>query len=69
MHAELREGGVRIGRGRVARLMREAGLVVVRRRRVPRTTDSRHDHPVAPNLLGRNFAADRPDTVWLADIS
>ena len=69
IHAELREDGVRIGRGRVARLMREAGLVVVRRRRVPRTTDSRHDLPIAPNLLGRNFAADRPDTVWLADIS
>jgi putative transposase len=69
VHAELREDGVRIGRGRVARLMREAGLAVARRRRVPRTTDSRHDHPVAPNLLGRNFAADRPDTVWLADIS
>jgi transposase InsO family protein len=69
VHAELREDGVRIGRGRVARLMREAGLVVVRRRRVPRTTDSRHDHPVAPNLLGRRFAADRPDAVWLADLT
>ena len=69
VHAELREDGVRIGRGRVARLMREAGLVVVRRRRVPRTTDSRHDHPVAPNLLGRRFAAERPDAVWLADLT
>jgi putative transposase len=69
VHAELRAEGVRIGRERVARLMREAGLAVARRRRVPRTTDSRHDHPVAPNLLGRRFAADRPDTVWLADIS
>jgi putative transposase len=69
IHAELREDGVRIGRGRVARLMRRGGLTAARRRRVPRTTDSRHDHPVAPNLLGRNFAADRPDTVWLADIS
>src|SRR5215213_1200540 len=39
------------------------------RRRAPRTTDSRHDIPVAPNLLDRNFAAERPDTVWLADIS
>jgi putative transposase len=39
------------------------------RRRVPRTTDSRHDLPVAPNLLDRNFAAERPDTIWLADIS
>jgi transposase InsO family protein len=45
VHAELREDGVRIGRGRVARLMREAGLAVARRRRVPRTTDSRHDRP------------------------
>src|SRR3954464_2240464 len=69
VHAELRDAGLRIGRGRVARLMREAGVSVARRRRVPRTTDSRHDLPIAPNLLGRNFAADRPDTVWLADIS
>ena len=36
---------------------------------MPRTTDSRHDLPVAPNLLARNFVADRPDRVWLADIS
>ena len=69
IHAELRAEGVRIGRKRVARLMREAGLTAVRRCPVPRTTDSRHDHPVAPNLLGRRFAAERPDTVWLADIS
>ena len=69
VHAELRARGVRVGRRRVARLMREAGLSATVRRRAPRTTDSRHDHPVAPNLLGRRFAADRPDTVWLADIS
>ena len=69
VHAELSAEGVRIGRERVARLMREAGLAVARRRRVPRTTDSRHDHPVAPNLLERRFTADRPDAVWLADIS
>ena len=70
VHAELRAEGVRVGRKRVARLMREGGLAVARRRRrVPRTTDSRHDHPVAPNLLDRKFAADRPDAVWLADIS
>src|SRR3954453_22699438 len=39
------------------------------RPRVPRTTDSRHDLPVAPNLLDRKFAAERPDAVWLADVS
>jgi transposase InsO family protein len=69
IHAELRAQGVRVGRERVARLVREAGLAVARLRRVPRTTDSRHGHPVAPNLLGRRFTADRPDAVWLADIS
>src|SRR5690242_11762106 len=70
VHAELRAEGVRVGRRRVARLMREGGLTVARRRRrVPRTTDSRHGLPVAPNLLDRKFAADQPDTVWLADIS
>jgi putative transposase len=70
VHAELRREGRRHSRRRVARLMREMGLAARRgRRRTPRTTDSRHDLPVAPNLLGRRFAADRPDAVWLADIS
>ena len=50
--------------------MREMGLAARRgRRRTPRTTDSRHDLPVAPNLLERHFAAEGPDTVRLADIS
>ena len=50
--------------------MRARGLAARRgRRRAPRTTDSRHDLPVAPNLLDRHLVADRPDTVWLADIS
>jgi len=70
IHAKLRREGQRHARRRVARLMREMGLQARRgRRRAPRTTDSRHDLPVAPNLLGRRFAAERPDTVWLADIS
>lgn len=69
VHAELRARGVRVGRKRVARLMREGGLAAAVRRRFPRTTQSRHDQPVAPDLLGRDFAAAAPDTVWLADIS
>jgi putative transposase len=70
VHAELRREGRRHSRRRVARLMRVMGLAARRgRRRTPRTTDSRHDLPIAPNLLDRNFAADRPDTVWLADVS
>ena len=70
IHAELRREGLRHSRRRVERLMREMGLSARRgRRRTPRTTDSRHELPVAPNLLARNFVADRPDQVWLADIS
>lgn len=50
--------------------MREMGLSTRRdRKRAPRTTDSRHDHSVVPNLLERNLVADRLDQVWLADIS
>jgi putative transposase len=70
VHAELRREGRQHSRRRVARLMRAMGLQARRgRRRTPRTTDSRHGLPIAPNLLGRRFAADRPDAVWLADIS
>jgi transposase InsO family protein len=70
VHAELRREGRRHSRRRVARLMREMGLAAHRgRRRTPRTTDSRHDLPVAHDLLERRFAADRPDAVWLADVS
>lgn len=69
VHAELRREGRRHSRRRVERLMREMGVSARRGQRAPRTTDSRHDRPVAPNLLERNFVAERPDRVWLADVS
>jgi len=69
VHAELRAEGIRVSRKRVARLMREGGLAATIRRRFPRTTNSDHGRPVAPNLLEQKFTADQPDTVWLADIS
>jgi putative transposase len=70
LHAELRREGRRHSRRRIERLMREMGLAARQgRRRTPRTTNGRHDLPVAPNLLARNFTAERPDAVWLADIS
>ena len=69
VHAELRAHGHRVGRKRVARLMRGLGLAARRRRRFRRTTDSRHALPVAPNLLGRDFRATAPDRVWLADLT
>src|ERR1700724_506144 len=57
-------------RGRVARLMRHQGIraITPRRFRVC-TTDSHHDLPIAPNRLDQKFAAERPNQVWLADIT
>ena len=70
VHAELRREGRRHSRRRVERVIREMGLSARQgRRRTPRTTDSRHDLPVAPNLLDRNLTAEKPDQVWLADMS
>jgi putative transposase len=70
IHVALRDLGHRTSRGRVERLMRHHGI----RARAPRrfrvcTTDSRHDLPIAPNRLDQNFAAERPNQVWLADVT
>jgi transposase InsO family protein len=70
IHAELRDRGQSVSKRMIAKLMKENGIRPPRsRRRVPITTDSRHAHAVAPNLLDRNFEVLKPDTVWLADIS
>ena len=70
IHAELKARGRGVSRGRVERLMRHHGIraIMARPRRV-RTTDSRHDFPIAPNLLDRNFTATAPNRIWLADIT
>jgi transposase InsO family protein len=70
IHAALRAEGQTVNRKRIERMMRHYGI----RARVPRryrvcTTDSKHSLPVAPNLLDQNFVADRPNQVWLADIT
>jgi putative transposase len=63
------EQGIVCSRKRIARLMRENGLNSRRRRRWKvRTTDSRHNRPVAPNLLDRDFSATAPNEKWLGDI-
>jgi transposase InsO family protein len=70
VHAALRAEGVRAGRHRVAHLMRQYGIAARRPRRgLPRTTDSRHALPVAPNLLQRQFTAPAPNRVWLTDLT
>ncbi len=60
---------VEVGKQRVARLMREMGLQGLPSKRSRRTTDSKHDRPIAPNVLGRNFEAERPNQFWVTDIT
>jgi putative transposase len=69
VHRELRAKGRRVGRKRVERLMRQQGIVARRKRRFRRTTDSKHGHPVAPNVLDRNFDAELPNTAWVTDVT
>ncbi len=69
MHVELNEEGIRAGRHRTARLMRENGLKARQKMRFKRTTDSNHGEPVAPNLLDQDFTCDGPDQKWGVDIS
>jgi putative transposase len=78
VHQELRGAGIRVGKKRVARLMREEGLVARRRKRRVVTTDSAHTHPIAPNQLDRQFGVHhghdengvRPlNRTWISDIT
>jgi transposase InsO family protein len=67
---QLKARGVDVCENTVAKVMRQEGIrSVVRRRFKARTTDSCHRHPVAPNVLGRDFAAQAPDRKWAADIT
>ena len=56
-------------RKRVHRQMRAAGIVSARRRAYKVTTNSRHSHPVAPNLVKRNFFFEQPNQAWVGDIT
>jgi putative transposase len=69
MHEELRQRGYRVGKARVERLMRENGIRARHKRRWKATTDSRHDLPVAENLVAREFYPAAPNRRWGADIT
>ena len=67
---QLRAQGIRVGKQRVQRLMQEHGIQARGKRRFRvMTTDSRHDLPIAPNLLDRNFTVAAPNTAWSGDIT
>ena len=70
VHQTMRRRGQKCGRNRVARLMRNAGLRSKTKRRFRvKTTDSKHDHPIAPDRLGQDFTASAPNQIWVSDIT
>lgn len=69
IHRDLRAAGVRVGRKRVARLLKQAGLQGVSRRKWQRTTIRAEDARPAPDLVQRHFVATGPNQLWVADIT
>ena len=69
VHRELRARGVRVGKKRIERLMRENGIQGRSKRRYKRTTDSKHGGPIAPNLLARTFCVSEPNRAWVTDVT
>jgi transposase InsO family protein len=61
--------GIQIGRYKTRSLMREAGVKPVWKRKFIHTTDSKHDLPIAENILARRFNPDRPNTAFVTDIT
>ena len=69
IHAELKAKGVKCGRKRIARLMREQNISARRKRRQAKKTDSNHNSSIAPNLLERDFEASAPNKKWMTDMT
>jgi putative transposase len=69
IHAELRDEGIRVGKKRVQRLMKAAGLAGASRRRWVITTRRDADARPAPDLVKRSFEAEKPNELWVADIT
>jgi putative transposase len=69
MARQLRSEGLRVGKERVRKAMKDNDIRVRSRRRFKVTTDSCHNLPIAPNLLNRQFATEAPDKAWVGDIT
>lgn len=69
IHADLNANGHSCGKHRVAQLMRKYGVVSRHKRKFRATTNSRHTHPIAENLLQRQFTVTAPNRWWVSDIT
>lgn len=69
VYIQLKKEGISCNEKRIARLMRQDGIKGQRKYRKVITTDSKHDFPVAPNVLNREFEAEKPNQKWVGDIT
>jgi putative transposase len=69
MHKELLARGIRVGKDRVRKLMQQHGIKARTKRKFVVTTDSRHNLPVAPDLVQRRFNPEAPNQLWSGDIT
>ena len=69
LQAELADHGIHAGIHRIKRIRRELGLRCRQKRKFKVTTDSRHNLPIAPNLLDRQLTVSAPNRVWVIDIT
>lgn len=69
IYDELVARGIRVGKNRVAKLMRRHHIYSQRKRRWRKTTDSKHDLQISPNLVQRQFDVAEPNRVWAADLT
>jgi putative transposase len=69
LQADLLDHGVPVGLHRIRRIRTKLGLRCKQKRKFRNTTDSKHDLPVAPNLLERNFEMSTPNQAWVSDIT
>jgi len=65
----LKKAEIHCSENRVARLMRKNNLAAVQRRKYRATTNSKHNWPVAPNIVSRNFTTDAPNKIWVTDMT
>lgn len=67
--AQLKKEGFTCGKNKVRRLMRENHIYSRLKRKYKATTDSKHNYPVAPNLLNQDFKSEKPNQIWVGDIT
>lgn len=65
----LKNEGIQCGKNRIAKLMKENNIAAKTRKKFKATTNSKHNYPVADNILNQDFTASKPNQIWVADIT